>query len=148
MVAIGPKAGWLVSPHPDDDPHGPGTPFSRLWDAGGYVLMLGAPLETITLLHHAEALADAPVKRRVTYRMPILEQGEKVWREYQDIDSAEGAFDYDAILEGDAFEAIALAALDADVGVEGRVGRSTSYLFEADRLVRFAVDWLESRFGA
>jgi aminoglycoside 3-N-acetyltransferase len=148
MVAIGPKAGWLVSPHPDDDPHGPGTPFSRLCDIGGYVLMLGAPLETITLLHHAEALADAPAKRRVTYRMPILEGGEKVWRQYEDIDTAEGAFDYDAIVEGDAFETIALAALDAGVGVEGGVGQSVSYLFEADRLVRFAVEWLESRFGA
>ena len=147
MVAIGPKAAWLVAPHAADDPHGVGTPFSRFCEVGGYVLMLGAPLGTITLLHYAEALADSPGKRRVTYRMPILEGGDAVWRQYEDIDTAEGAFDYGATLDGDAFETIAVAALDEGVGVKGQVGHSTSYLFEGDRLVRFAVDWLESRFG-
>jgi aminoglycoside 3-N-acetyltransferase len=146
MVAIGPMAEWLVAPHAFDHPHGENTPFSRLCEAGGRVLMLGAPLDTITLLHHAEALADAPNKRRVTYRMPILDDAATVWREIEDIDSAEGAFDYERVVEGDAFEAIATDALQAGIGVEGRVGRSTSYLFDADRLVRFGVVWLESRF--
>jgi aminoglycoside 3-N-acetyltransferase len=148
MVAVGPRAAWLVTPHPLDEPHGASTPFSRLLEAGGQVLMLGAPLDTITLLHHAEALADAPRKRRVSYRMPVIENGVTVWREIADIDTAEGAFDYESLIEGDAFEVIAREALASGVGVSGRVGYSTSYLFDGDRLVRFAVDWLEGRFGA
>ena len=66
VVAVGARAGWLTRPHPDDDAYGAGTPFARLVEAGGQVLMLGAPLDTVTLLHHAEAIARAAPKRRVT----------------------------------------------------------------------------------
>jgi aminoglycoside 3-N-acetyltransferase len=72
LVAVGPRAAWLVSPHPYDDAFGVGTPLARLVEADGQVLMLGAPLETLTLLHHAEAVANVPSKRRVTYRMDVL----------------------------------------------------------------------------
>ena len=57
-------SGWLCAGHPDDDAYGARRPFARLVEAGGQVLMLGAPLDTITLLHHAEAIADVPRKRR------------------------------------------------------------------------------------
>jgi aminoglycoside 3-N-acetyltransferase len=146
MVAIGARADRLVDPHPPDDAYGAGTPFERLRQAGGKVLLLGAPLGTITLLHHAEALADAPNKRRVTYRMPIVESGRTVWREFHDIDTSEGAFDYAAVIEGNQFEAIATDALGAGVGTHGPVGASTSYLFDAEELTRFAIHWIESRF--
>jgi aminoglycoside 3-N-acetyltransferase len=121
-----------------------------LVEADGQVLMMGAPLETITLLHHAEAIADVPDKRRVTYRMPISQDGHTVWREYHDIDSSLGAFRYEDLddLEGmDGFEAIGRAALAAGVGRSGGVGMSTSHLFDAPALVRFAVEWMEERFG-
>jgi aminoglycoside 3-N-acetyltransferase len=146
MVAVGARASWIVRPHPDDDPYGAGTPFERLRAAGGKVLMLGAPLGTITLLHHAEALADVPAKRGVTYRMPVLHDRQTVWREYHDIDTGEGAFDYSSI-EGDAFEAIANDALAAGIGTRGPVGEGESFLFDADGLTRFAIAWLEKRFG-
>ncbi|GAA0929955.1 hypothetical protein GCM10009560_34140 [Nonomuraea longicatena] len=84
--------------HPWDDPHGPGSPLARLVALGGRVLLLGAPLDTLTLLHHAEALAEAPGKRFVDYEQPILVDGERVWRRFHDIDSEEGAFDYSAVV--------------------------------------------------
>ena len=89
VVAVGGRAGWLVEPHPDDDAYGARSPFARLVEAGGQVLMLGAPLETITLLHHAEAMARVPA-RRVTFEVAT------VWgeREYTDIDTSGGAFPY------------------------------------------------------
>jgi aminoglycoside 3-N-acetyltransferase len=150
VVAIGARTDWIVSPHPDDDAFGAGTPLARLVEADGQVLMLGAPLETITLLHHAEAIADVPDKRRVTYRMPVAEDGHAVWREYHDIDSSLGAFRYEDLedLQGmDGFEAIGRAGLAAGVGRSSGVGMSTSHLFEAPELVRFAVAWMEERFG-
>jgi aminoglycoside 3-N-acetyltransferase len=145
MVAIGSEARWLVAPHPNDDAYADGTPFARLREAGGDVLVLGAPLGTITLLHHAEALADIDDKRRVQYGMPVLEEGATVWRTFNDIDTSAGAFDYGSV-DGDPFEVIALDALAAGVGRSGRVANSTSYLFPADDLVRYAVKWLEERF--
>lgn len=149
LVALGPRAAWLVSPHPFDEAFGEGTPLSRLVEAGGQVLMLGAPLGTLTLLHHAEALADVPNKRRVSYQMPVLRNGERVWVELHDIDtSSTGAFPYELVLPAgaDSFEVIAREALDAGIGVAGRVGESTSHLFDASELVRFAVRWIEDRF--
>ena len=120
--------------------------------------MLGAPLETITLLHHAEATARVPNKRRVTYRMPLLEHGQAIWRTFHDIDTSTGAFPYDQIAsefstvpgcspETDAFEVIARTALAAGIGVAGRVGAGQSHLFPARDLHAFGQRWMEDRFG-
>lgn len=148
MVAIGPRASWLVEPHPDDEPHGPGTPFSRLIDAGGSVLLLGAPWESVTLLHHAEAIAPIVEKRRVTYEAPIRVDGAVTWRTYHDIDTSEGAFDYARLgLDVDPFEQIVADALEARIGRTGPVAASTSVLLPARELVDFAVAWIEERFA-
>lgn len=158
MVAVGPHADWITADHPWDDAYGAGSPLAKLVAAGGQVLMLGAPLSTVTLLHHAEATAQAPGKRRVAYRMPMLEDGRTVWREFRDIDTATGAFPYEQVAdevaatlgpgaEPDAFAAIAAQALAAGIGRQGRVGEADSALFPAAALHRFAEAWLEERFG-
>lgn len=148
MVAIGRRASWLVSPHPDDEPHGPGTPFSRLIEASGTVLLLGAPWESVTLLHHAEAIAPIEGKRRVVYEMPVVVDGVTTWRTYHDIDTSEGAFDYDRLgLDVDPFERIVADALEAGIGRTGHVGASTSVLLPSGELVDFAVAWLVARFA-
>ena len=71
MVAVGRLADWLTATHPLDDSFGPGTPFARLVEASGWVLVLGAPLRSLTLLHHAEAIARVPDKRRWSYTLPF-----------------------------------------------------------------------------
>jgi aminoglycoside 3-N-acetyltransferase len=147
VVAIGRLAHWIARPHPDDDPYGAGTPLARLVEAGGQVLALGAPLSSITLLHHAEAIAPIDDKRRVTYTMPVMDRDRIVWRTYHDIDTSEGAFAYDVASETDPFESIARAALSSGIGVSGAVGMSTSYVFPARGLVEFTVAWLVERFG-
>lgn len=149
VVAIGRQAEWLTSEHPLDDAYGPGTPFARLVDAGGRVLLLGAPLNTLTLLHHAEALAEVPNKRRVTYRAPMLLNGRRRWVSLQDIDTSTGALPYEEVVgsDGDAFEVIAAEALEAGCGRDGKVGQADSHLFDASALIRFAKAWMEQRFG-
>lgn len=146
-VAVGPRAGWLTAPHPADDAYGPGTPLARLVEADGQVLMLGAPLDAVTLLHHAEAIADVPGKRRIRSVVPVVGPDGRVERRaYADIDTAAGAFDYGRLgLADDPFAVIARAALAAGVGVRGPTGQAESHLFPAPALVRFAVAWLEAR---
>src|SRR5829696_7384456 len=61
--------------HPPDDGYGAASPFARLVEAGGQVLLLGAALDTLTILHHAEASARVPRKRRVTFRVLVDEGG-------------------------------------------------------------------------
>lgn len=148
VAALGVQAAFLTNPHPLDDGFGPGTPYARLVELDGQVLMLGAPLETITLLHHAEAIARAGPKIHVKYRAPMLQDGHTVWVEMTDIESSTGAFDYSELVpEGmDPFEFIARAALAAGVGVEGKVGEAVCRLFGARELVTFTVGWMERHF--
>ena len=75
VVAVGPLARELTADHPQADAYGPDSPFARLVAAGGQVLMLGAPLESLTLLHHAEAIATAPGKQTVTFEIPVAAPG-------------------------------------------------------------------------
>ncbi|WP_171164477.1 aminoglycoside 3-N-acetyltransferase [Streptomyces sp. I05A-00742] len=148
FVAVGAAAESLVADQPWDHPHGPRSPLARLTEAGGRVLLLGAPLDSITLLHHAEALAEAPGKRFVTYEQPVLVDGVRTWRRFRDIDSEEGAFDYTSVVpEGEPFEVIAREMLAAGLGVRGTVGAAECHLFEAPDVVRFGVRWMEEKLG-
>jgi aminoglycoside 3-N-acetyltransferase len=160
MVALGAKAAWITADHPWDEPYGAGSPLAKLVASDGKVLMLGAPLDTITLLHHAESTAKVADKRRVRYQMPILEDdGTVTWRTIHDINTSIGAFPYESVADeiaatpgmqpGDAeFAAIARQALAAGIGESGRVGTAQSYLFPAVPLHAFAERWLEQRFGS
>jgi aminoglycoside 3-N-acetyltransferase len=146
VAAVGARAGWLVSPHGPDDGFGPRTPYARLVDAGGQVLLLGAPLHTISLLHHAEAIAHVPDKRRVSYRVPVA--GGR-WCECEDIDVRGGPVPYARVVgNGEPpLAMIARAALAEGIGVRGEIGDAACHRFLAEALVRFACGWLEERFA-
>jgi aminoglycoside 3-N-acetyltransferase len=150
FAAVGARARWLTDDQPWDHPYGPGSPLAKLVEAGGDVLMLAAPLETLTILHYAEEMARVPNKKAVVYEAAVR-VGESVeWRRIHDIDTSTGAFPYESVVDSgaDGFEVIGRAALDAGVGRRGPVGASVSHLFRAPDLVRFASAWMEKRFGA
>jgi aminoglycoside 3-N-acetyltransferase len=145
VVAVGPRAKWLTDAHPQQDAYGADSPFARLVEADGQVLLLGAPLETTTLLHHAEAIARVPGKRTVTYEIAMADG---TMRSFTDIDTSRGAHPYELLsLEADEFAIIARDALAAGIGVRGQVGYADCHLFPAPELTRFAVAWIEERFG-
>lgn len=147
VAAVGARAGHLAKNHPRDDAYGTDTPYARFVELGGKVVMLGAPLDTVTLVHHAEAAADVPGKRRVEFRYPVMERGERVWRTFSDIDTSEGAFPYGTAIGGeDYIEHIARAALAAGAGRSGMVGEGAAHIFDARRLVEYAVGWIEGNF--
>jgi aminoglycoside 3-N-acetyltransferase len=141
MVAIGARAEWLTRDHPQNFGYGEGSPLSRLIDARGSVLLLGAPLDTVTLLHHAENRARMRNKAQVRYELPVRRDGEVVWITVEDFDTGDPLDDY-------SLEQIARAFVDAGGGRRGTVGYADAYLFDAFDLNAFAVAWLEARFGA
>ncbi|HEX5847574.1 MAG TPA: aminoglycoside 3-N-acetyltransferase [Rubrobacter sp.] len=148
VAAVGTLAGEITASHPLDDAYGAGTPYARLVELGGRVVMLGAPLDTVTLVHHAEAIAKVPDKRRISYRYPIDEGGERVWRTFSDIDTGEGALPYERVLGKDDYVSyLAGSALAAGCGKSGEFGNATAYLFEAPQLVEHAVAWIEHNFA-
>jgi aminoglycoside 3-N-acetyltransferase len=149
VAAVGPLAETLIAEHPYDDAYGVGTPYARLVELGGQVAVLGAPLDTVTLVHHAETVADVPGKRRVSYGSPVIVGDERVWRTFSDIDTSEGALPYERVLGEEPYvEHIARSALVTGTGRSGPVGEATSHLFDARGLVEHAVDWIERNFAS
>jgi aminoglycoside 3-N-acetyltransferase len=148
VAAVGSLAEVLTAEHPYDDAYGADTPYARLVELGGQIAVLGALLDTVTLVHHAEAIAEVPGKRRVSYGSPVILGGERLWRTFSDIDTSEGALPYEHVLgEEDYIEHIARSALVAGRGRSGPVGEATAYLFDARGLVEHAVSWIERNFG-
>src|SRR5262245_5692714 len=139
MAAIGARAEWITQGHPLNYGYGAGSPLEKLVEARGQVLMLGAPLDTLTLLHYAENRAQMRHKRVIRYSCPILRAGERVWVEIEDYDTGEPHGDY-------AFDGIAREYLALGKGRQGTIGSAPSYLFDAADLSAFAITWLEQRF--
>jgi aminoglycoside 3-N-acetyltransferase len=148
FTAIGHRAAWITAAHPRHHPYGAGSPLAKLVECDGSVLMLGAPLESITLLHHAEERARVANKRIVEYSCPIRTATGVEWIRIEDIDTAGGALPYERVVgDRDSFEVIARDALDAGIGASGRVGDGDSHIFGARALLDFAVAWMEERFA-
>jgi len=143
FVAVGPRADDLVGDHALQYGMGEGSPLARLCEMGGKVVLLGSSLSNVTLLHHAEHLADVASKRVVHYWMPILENGAKTWVPIEEFDT-EGCLPWRG--SGDLFEAIVQDYVKEGRGTVGAVGMAKSYLFDAADLVAFAVEWIEETF--
>jgi len=144
FAALGPHAVDLL---PDaDDPWGPDGPLGRLVAHNGQVLLLGAPLNTLTLCHHAEATADVPDKRYHSYRMPIQTPTGPQWRPYHTLDTFYGALPYDAHGIEHPTAVLAAHALKAGAGSSADIGPAPTHLFNAQATLTAAVTWLEQTF--
>jgi aminoglycoside 3-N-acetyltransferase len=143
-AAIGGRAAWFTADHALDYGYGPQSPFGKLVEADGKTLLLGSPRWTMTLLHHAEHLADVPNKHIKRYETPILVGGNTVWRWFEEFDTTIPIVDG---LDDEYFVSIVSDYLAAGRGREGNIGDAPSVLVDAAGIVPFAVDWLETRFS-
>src|SRR5690606_38386434 len=141
-AALGARAEAFTADHPLDFGYGEDSPFARLVEAGGKVLMVGAPLDTITLLHHAEHLAGVPGRRRLRVEYPPAAPAGVPWRWVEAFDTAVPVVDG---LPEDYFRGVAEDYLRTGASHEGQVGDAPATLLDAAGLVGFAVQWLESR---
>jgi len=142
-VAVGAKAKWLTENHPLQYGYGPSSPLARLCEAKGRVLLLGAPFSSITLLHYAEHLARISNKLVVRYKVPILQNGRKVWVEVEEFDTCGNILPNTE----EYFETIPRKFLASGKMRAGKVGMAQSYLFDASGFVDFAVKWLEKKYA-
>lgn len=144
-VALGARAGFFVADHALDYGYGPDSPFGELVAAEGKVLMLGAPLDTMTLLHHAEHKARLPNKRVVRIEQPLAgSDGRVSWRWFEEYDTGVPVI---AGLAEDYFATVVKDFLAEREGATGFVGEAPCVLVRADKIVRYAVAWLEGRYG-
>lgn len=143
VAALGARAGWLTADHPLHYGYGENSPLARLVDLDARVLMVGAPLDTMTILHHAEHLARIPGKRIVHADVPFRsDAGATSWRTIEEYDTEHPIVDD---LDDDYFGTVVSDLLTHGNGRSGRVGHSASVLVDAADVVGHAVNWLESR---
>ncbi|TCL75526.1 aminoglycoside 3-N-acetyltransferase [Rhizobium sp. BK251] len=142
VAALGAMAEWFTADHPLDYGYGQGSPFEKLVSVGGKVLMVGAPLDTMTLLHHAEHLARIPGKRVKRYEVPFADDGGTRWRIVEEFDTSHPVVDG---LDEDYFATIVGEFLASGEGVAAPIGDAPSVLVNAAAITAFAVAWLERR---
>jgi aminoglycoside 3-N-acetyltransferase len=142
-AALGGEAQWFTRDHALDYGYGPRSPMGKLVAAGGKTLLLGAPLDTMTLLHHAEHLARFPRKRIRRYETPILVDGHTHWRWFEEYDTSEVPDG----MEDDYFATIVTDFLATGQGWQGKIGDADSVLVEARPMVDFATRWMEARLA-
>ena len=85
VCAVGPMVGALLDDHPlDDTPCGPRSPFHKLRDVGGQLLMLGCGLRPNTSMHAIEQMVAPPYlySEPITYRLTHAD-GHSVTRTYR-----------------------------------------------------------------
>lgn len=145
VVALGAAAVYLTADHPLAYGYGTGSPFDKLCQRDGKVLLLGSPLNRVSLLHYAEHIAPLPNKQVVVNKTPILREGARAWVEFEEFDTG------DSIVPGESseayFEQIVRDYLTTGRGRAGQVGQAHAYLFDAADLVAFAVAWMVRRWG-
>ncbi len=138
LGARGARADWFVADHPQTWPFGRGTPFEKLVAAEGKLLLLGSDHDQVTLLHHAESIADFPDKIERAFTVPVMQDGARVWLECREYNSSTGAHrnwsprQFAEIT--DAFIAQRTPAC-----AHGKVGNADSHLIAVGPFIDFAV---------
>ncbi|MCP4347664.1 MAG: aminoglycoside 3-N-acetyltransferase [Desulfobacterales bacterium] len=141
-AAVGELAQYVLKDQQWQYREGSGSPLEKLCDVGGKVLLLGAPTSTVTLIHSAENHANIPNKRMVHYKMPILQDGDKVWKDFEEYDFINGIVPWPE----DYFKSIVDEYIEKGNGVQGNVGMAECHLFDAKDLNNFGINWMECNF--
>ncbi|MDK2879324.1 MAG: aminoglycoside 3-N-acetyltransferase [Thermoanaerobacteraceae bacterium] len=129
FAAWGKNAKQLASNHSLNNALGENSPLARLYDLDGWVLLLGVGYDSNTSFHLAEY--RAPGSKPFRGGAPVIENGQRVWKSYNDIE-----FDTDVFPQiGSGFEKQRSVR-------KGKVGLAPSRYFKQREAVDFAVEWL------
>lgn len=129
FTAWGQHAPIITDNHALDRGLGEESPLARLYDLHGSVLLLGVSYDTCTSLHLAEYRAPNP--QPTTEGGPLLENGQRVWKTYQDIE-----------LDAEQFPEIGAAFEETGLVKTGQVGSAVCKLLPQRPAVDFTTSWL------
>jgi aminoglycoside 3-N-acetyltransferase len=88
FVVWGRRSSDLISNQPRNYAFGYGSVLDRFVNLDGKILLLGCDHDNVTFLHYAEHIVDIPGKRVVKFKVPVDENGTRVWREMEEFDSS------------------------------------------------------------
>lgn len=148
FAALGPAAEDLLTDPGDDDPWGFEGPLGRLVAADGQVLMIG-PIKTLTLCHHAEAIARVDGKRYHDYTMPVRSDGAVEWRQYRTLDTFYGTLPYwdrDDLKITEWVGTMTDQAVAAGATTHSMINDCPLMLVDAPRATHAVRAWLEANF--
>jgi aminoglycoside 3-N-acetyltransferase len=134
-AAHGPNAAYITANHPLEHALGEGSPYARVVELDGYILLLGVDHGNNTTLHLAEHRASFPGKRFEPQSGAMLVNGVRQWVTYDDMVPD----DEDFAQIGLEFE----VAHPRFARVRA-VGNGTARLVAARPLIDFAVKWIEA----
>jgi aminoglycoside 3-N-acetyltransferase len=141
FAARGRHAAHLVSRQPWDFAYGHGSALERFVELDGRILLLGSDHDAVTFLHYAEHVADFPAKRVIRFKVPVEQDGMRVWRAMAEVDTAERAH---ANWPDRFFARIVDAHLARTGNAGGRVGDAQCHLLDARGLLAFAMAVMEA----
>ncbi|MBN1686700.1 MAG: AAC(3) family N-acetyltransferase [Spirochaetales bacterium] len=136
FAAWGEKCIEITRDHELDCGLGETSPLARIYDMDGRVLLLGAGHDSNTSLHLAEVRAQYAGKKQIRCGSPVIVDGHRRWKQYDDID-------YDS----DDFEALGRDFVrdNKDSVKTGDVGYGRCQLFSQRLCVDYAVKWFEKK---
>lgn len=135
IAALGVKAKWLRADHSLNYGYGTESPLAKLYESGGKLLLLGSDLDQVTMLHYAEHIAPVQNKRIVRFKVPLSQNGSKVWVDVEEYDTSIGIRRWP-----DRFFATILDNYLKGHDIHPKnVGKANSYLIDAKSLVDFAI---------
>jgi aminoglycoside 3-N-acetyltransferase len=88
FVVRGKQAGHLLSAQPWNYAFGSGSALERFVELDGRILLIGCDHDTATFLHYAEHVVDIPGKRVAKFKVPVEDNGSRVWREMEEFDTS------------------------------------------------------------
>lgn len=141
FVAWGKHADYLFSSQPWDYAFGEDSALDRFLALGGRILLLGCDHDTVTFLHYVEHIADIPGKRVARFKVPVAENGTRVWRDMEEFDTS-GAGVH-ANWPDRFFARLVDSYLSSSGNRAGRIGDARCYLLPARELLRFAQPVME-----
>jgi len=134
FTATGPHARRIVEGHQLENGLGEGSPLARIYELGGWVLLLGVGFASNSSVHLAEYRASYPRTSYEANGAPMMVDGQRQWVPVNDL--VVDAGDFPSIGEQFAAETGAVQA--------GNVGEGTALLMPQRLLVDYAVEWMDA----
>lgn len=137
FVVWGKHADFLISRQPWSYAFGHDSALDRFVELNGKILLLGADHDTVTFLHYAEHIVDIPGKRVARFKVPIAENGVRVWRDMEEFNTAGDGVHPN--WPDQFFTEITDGYLAQTANHGGTIGDAKSYLMSARGLLDFAL---------
>lgn len=132
FAARGQYAEFITANHALEDGLGERSPLARIYDLGGYVLLLGVPYGNNTSFHLGEY--RAPGGKMAVQGTPIMENGQRVWKTFTTLE-----------VDSDCFDELGTDFEKAHPVKIGLVGSATTRLFSQRAAVDFAQQWMTEK---